>query len=485
MRNFYTLTIFASLLTLCAVPTATAKRASDVDKLPLITISENQRFLQSEDGKPFFYLGDTAWELFHLLNNEEREYYLTTRAEQGFNVIQAAVLSPLDGATTPNRNGHLPFIDLDVTKPAIKEGESNDFWDDVDYIVNRANELGMYIGMLPTWGNYWFGPGGYFKDGDPLFDEDNARIYGKFLGERYKESGVIWVLGGDRPADTPKKRAIIRAMAEGIEASGAKQLITYHPSGGCSSTDLLNNEEWLDFNMRQNGHAANYNGKYGSTLDDYNITPRRPVIDSEPIYEDHPIAFNAAQEGYSTATDVRRTLYWDLFNGAFGHAYGHHSVWQMYDEARSTNPISDPFMSWREAMLQMGARQMVYGKMLMESRPFFSRIPDSSLIVASDIPNSVPGAGRYKFVATRDEDGSYAMIYVPNGRKFSVDTSSIRGEKLKVWWYNPRNGEAQSAGVMAKSATMEFVSPTEGEALDWILVLDDAAAKYPKPGKKL
>lgn len=36
-----------------------------------LRVSDNHRFLVTADGKPFFYLGDTAWELFHRLNRED------------------------------------------------------------------------------------------------------------------------------------------------------------------------------------------------------------------------------------------------------------------------------------------------------------------------------------------------------------------------------------------------------------------------------
>ena len=70
-----------------------------------LTVSENGRYLQYENGKPFFWLGDTAWELFHRLNKEESEQYLKNRADKGFTVIQAVVLAELDGLNTPNREG--------------------------------------------------------------------------------------------------------------------------------------------------------------------------------------------------------------------------------------------------------------------------------------------------------------------------------------------------------------------------------------------
>ena len=56
-----------------------------------LKVSENKRFIVHEDGTPFFYLGDTAWELFHRLNREEAEKYLEIRRKQGFTVIQADV----------------------------------------------------------------------------------------------------------------------------------------------------------------------------------------------------------------------------------------------------------------------------------------------------------------------------------------------------------------------------------------------------------
>ncbi len=40
-------------------------------QLPLLKIADNNRYLITEDGKPFFWLGDTAWELIHRLDREE------------------------------------------------------------------------------------------------------------------------------------------------------------------------------------------------------------------------------------------------------------------------------------------------------------------------------------------------------------------------------------------------------------------------------
>jgi hypothetical protein len=440
-----------------------------------LQLSVNNHFLQFEDGTPFFYLGDTAWELFHRLGRSDTEKYLEDRRSKGFTVIQAVVLAELDGLNVPNAEGETPLLNNDPTKP------NEAYFKHVDWVVKKAAEKGIFIGMLPTWGDKWNKKWGL---GPEIFTHENARQYGKFLGERYKnEPNIIWILGGDRPVETDLQRRIIEQMAKGLtEGDNGAHLKSFHPSGGNGSAQYFHNAGWLDFNMRQNGHSISFTERYFKTLEDYQLQPAKPVIDAEPVYEDHPINFSPEQNGHSVAADVRRPLYWDLFGGAFGHTYGHHSVWQMY----STNyaPINRPLMYWDEAINQPGACQMQYGRLLMESRPFLSRIPDNTIIVSGVVETAVPGAGICRFVSTRDEDGTFAMIYVPVGREFSVRMNAIKGKEVMAWWYNPRNGEATKIGKFSNSGEQSFISPNPGELLDWILVLDDASKKYPAPGKK-
>jgi len=443
-----------------------------------LKVSENGRFLIEENGRPFFYLGDTAWELFHRLNREEADRYLENRAHKGFTVIQAVALAELNGLNDPNPYGHRPLLNNDPATPDVKEGPANDYWDHVDYIVNKANALGLTMGFLPTWGDKWNKAWG---TGPVTFDPEKARIYGEWLGQRYRDKRLIWILGGDRAIENDGHKAVIRAMALGLRAGDNRaHLITFHPPGGQGSSAWLHGEEWLDFNMRQNGHVTEFRS-YSNTRADYDRTPIKPVLDGEPIYEDHPVSFNAKDFGHSVAADVRRPLYWDLFSGACGHTYGHHSVWQMYAPGRS--PINAPLMPWFKAIDQPGAGQMQYGRRLIESRPFLTRIPDDSILVQAEVPTSVPGAGLRRFVATRDQEGTYAMVYAPIGRPFSVRMNKINGSKVKAWWFNPRNGEAQSIGEFPNTGDRQFDPPNSGEMLDWILVLDDASRRYLPPGR--
>jgi hypothetical protein len=94
----------------------------------------------------------------------------------------------------------------------------------------------------------------------------------------------------------------------------------------------------------------------------------------------------------------------------------------------------------------------------------------------------MPGAGRYRFVATRDAEGRYALVYAPVGRPFTVRMAAIKGPRVKAWWFDPRDGKATPIGEYTNEGERSFTPPAPGEFLDWVLVLDDAARGYPSPG---
>ncbi len=180
---------------------------------------------------------------------------------------------------------------------------------------------------------------------------------------------------------------------------------------------------------------------------------------------------------------MRRPLYWDLFTGAFGHTYGHHSVWQMWSPGRA--PVNNPLMPWPEAIDQPGAAQMQHARALLESRPFLdarTRPGGHRRRVAYRPASPAPGVTRSWPRATRA--GTYAMVYAPVGRTFSVKMDVITGPSVRAWWFNPRTGAAAAIGTFPNTGGRAFTPPDAGENVDWVLVLDDAAKGYPAPGAK-
>jgi hypothetical protein len=119
---------------------------------------------------------------------------------------------------------------------------------------------------------------------------------------------------------------------------------------------------------------------------------------------------------------------------------------------------------------------MQHAKNLLLSRPYYSRIPDQTLLV------SEAGSGSNHVQATRDGAGSYAMIYVPAGGRVTVDLQKLSGEALLAYWFDPRTGVARQFDSLVRSGTREFTPPGGGP--DWVLVLDDASRHYAAPGQE-
>jgi len=425
---------------------------------PLI-VSANGRYLIKKNGEEFFWLADTAWELLHKLNREEAIYYLTDRSFKKFNVIQAVILAELDGLRQPNFQGDLPLYNLNPETP------NESYFLHVDWVIRQAAELGLYMALLPTWGDKVNKKYNWAK-GPVIFNQENAAKYGRWLGDRYRGCNtIIWILGGDRNPDAADIQ-IWNAMARGIASAyppGQKALMTFHPQPfeGGSSSQWFHKEEWLDFNMLQTGHGRD-TAVYASIIRDYGLMPVKPVLDGEPTYEAHGISFNHLENGYSTDLDVRKMAYWDVFAGAFGHTYGCHSVWQFYDG--KSQGVNHPLYCWQEALHLSGAEQMKWLKKLMESRPMLNRVPDCSLIID---PN--PEGPDYK-MALRDLDNRYAMIYTPTGKPFKLNTHNFLGHQIKFSWFNPKDGTMTNPVFADRKPGLFFRPPNEDS--DWVLVVD-------------
>ena len=447
-------------------------RNSFADRKPLksvkLKVSSNRRFLTTQDGQPFFYLGDTAWTFLKRLNHEDVDLYLQNRVAKGFTVIQCYLLRGLRG---PNLYGHLPLKDKDPTKP------NEPFFENVDYIVKRANDLGLVMGIVVCWGEHVRGG----RSDEQIFNPSNAQVFGRFLGDRYKDNAIIWYLGGDRnPLDG---KPIWSAMARGLkEGSGSNHLISYHGPGDWrnpSSSYWFHNEDWLDFNVIQSGHGWGIHN-FDFVTHDYNLKPVKPTIDMEPRYENFPDVRTGTRKRMD-AHQSREAMYWAMLAGAAGHGYGCNDIWQFYDEAVTpfwtgdefTFPARFPTTNWRKAVDFAGAVGVGISRRLFEMRPWYQMVPDQSVVVAGQ------GTGEDHVQAARAVDGSFVIAYLTFGNPVTIDMTKVSASKARAQWYDPRDGSWQNIGEYPNTRTQKFAPPTQGEQNDWVLVLEDPGKNYP------
>jgi hypothetical protein len=131
-----------------------------------------------------------------------------------------------------------------------------------------------------------------------------------------------------------------------------------------------------------------------------------------------------------------------------------------------TEAINYPDRGWVNAMDRPGAFQVGYLKKLLESRPMRNRLADSTIIIKGQ------GTKGEHMVAFRAADSSYAMIYIPLGKSFTVSTHFFQSKHIMVSWFNPQTGNSSETKKIDRKDEMEFITPTTGIGNDWVLVMD-------------
>jgi len=173
--------------------------------LPRLRVSENGRFFIQEGGAPFLYLGDTEWTLLQC-TRDDVDTYLADRAAKKFTVVQISVAG-FDALKKM-------FVDGDPARP------NEEYFRFLDYVVRKAESVGLYVALAPMWSN------GYVRPELNVLNDATAFSYGKYLGTRYRDTSVIWILGGDFFATGFED--IWRRMAAGLtEGDGG-----VHPRSG-------------------------------------------------------------------------------------------------------------------------------------------------------------------------------------------------------------------------------------------------------------
>jgi hypothetical protein len=420
---------------------------------------------------------------------EDVDEYLQDRAQKGFTVIQIAV-SGFNALTVPNAYGQTIFVDQNPDQP------NDGYFQELDYVTAKAESLGIYVALVPLWANNYERPrhlDGFPDDPYPdVLNPSSAFSYGKYLGSRYRNSAVIWILGGDwfYAGYEDVYRSMAAGLAEG--ENGIPHLMTFHQKPKAPLVEA----PWLSFQMIQTSHTI-WNRSYDLIGQDWDSVPILPVVMGEGGYEG--IADHTMETVHSVdAADVRRIAYCAMFAGAAGYTYGAQGVWN-HNGPRAPRPPGNPPPGssgrwgtsplWKDALQLPGGNQLRYLRALLESRPMLERIPDQWLI-AEDQLSTVN-----RIQATRAADGSYAFIYMASGTKVRVQLidhgdafpffRKLSGDMIRAYWYDPRDGSSQEIGTFKREEYRDFTPPTTGQGNDWVLVLDDASRNYPAPGKSI
>lgn len=467
----------------------TADAAAPWEEHGKLRVAANGRHLEHADGTPLLWIADTGWALFYKLRREDVVDYLDARSRQGFNLIQAVAYWYPHGEDGPgptnaaNQYGHSPFEggtdDPDTARPKAADGGSpdqpNDYWDNADFIVRETRRRGLYLAMLPCWGRAYINPQ-MPGSARVVFTAEQARTYGRFLGQRYgKEPHLVWVLGGDAnaTAGAPGKQfAIHRAMAEGIgqgvtgrqlqwsqlNAGWDEVMMTYHPDGApqFNSSNWFHSDAWLDVNGIETWKSIDQ--VYETVARDYALRdPTKPTMLLEGAYEQGK--YPSPGERIS-AHKARQQAYHTFFAGGAGHTYGGFPVWDF-----TRDPKSDTYQhTWRDALKFPGAPQVATVlRRLLDENQWWNLTPQPALIAGD------PGHGSSRNVAMRSAEGERILAYLPMNSPAKIKLDLAGMSKATARWFDPRDGRETQAGEHACGSTVEFKPPADWE--DAVLIV--------------
>jgi hypothetical protein len=419
---------------------------STPDITEIFPLSIKSGKLVTHSGLPFLITGDSPWSLIVGPDRDGIDKYLENRKQKGvnsliMNLIEHYYNGPEDAY------GNKPFlVNGDFSTP------NPDYFDNADYVIEKAGEMGMEVFLFPAYLGY--DDGGNHEEG--WYTEVNANgpskmyQYGKYLGQRYKNyKNIIWVMGGDcAPGDALDE---IREMVRGIEETAGSQIFTVHNGRFQSGLTAYSGENWIDLNTT---YASE------STVAMYLKTDFQR---SYPFY-----FFEGTYENLgATPSQLRGQMYLPVLMGANGSFFGNY-------------PLFNFSSGWdnSDVLESQGSNDLQRSGEFFRSRQWNKLIPDLNHTLLTNgygnLGNSSYGA------AAITQDGSSAIIYVPDYRELTVNLTLISGTQTHGWWYQPSTGKVNDLNLISDSPSQSFIPPSSSG--DWLLVLDDANKGLGSPG---
>lgn len=420
---------------------------------PLGTGSSGNRFLSDSNSQPFFWLGDAAWSLIAQLSREDADFYLDNRREKGFSVVLVSLIERKFCTNAPsNFYGELPFTGKPFTSPNEK------YFEHADYVIKSAAQRNIIVLLAPVYLGYDCRDEGWCAEVKSASAGD-LYSWGQYLGKRYRNySNIIWIIGGDTDPSGVKDKLL--EMIRGIRENDSINLFSAHNQPETMAVTPWGGETWINVN-----NVYSYDSiLYDHFKTAYEVKPVMPFYLCESAYEN---------EHSSTPHELRAQAYQALLSGSMGHIFGNCPVWH-FGAFESWCKLT----GWKSELNNSGSVSMNHFQRLFRSRSWQRLIPDFEHAV---ITGGFGTWGLKDYVTSAiTSDGNTIIAYLPSRRTVTADLTKLSGKNAKCWWYNPSVGTAINIGIFKTSGSQSFTPADDG---DWVLVIDNASANIPEPGK--
>jgi len=430
-----------------------------------LQVNSSKKHFEFTDGKPFFWLADTWWMgLSDRLSWPEDFQRLTAdRVKKGFTVIQiVAGLLPDMGDFDERAENEAGFPwekDYETINPA--------YFDMADLRINWLIKSGLTPCILGAWGYYLLS-----------MDVNKMKQHWRYIIARWGAYPVIWSLAGeaampyylssDREKDTQILKDGWSEIGKYIKHTDPyARLLTVHPSH--IGRDQVSDHSFMDFDMLQTGHSA-YESVKNTIKTLGTEVPREPAM---PV-----VVAEVNYEGifHSNHADIQRLTFWSAFlSGASGFSYGANGVWQV-------NQKNNPFgksphggnwgeTPWDEAYQYDGSTHLGLAAKLLQEYEWweFSFHPEWVSLSGNSDNITAPFAGgiarKVRIIY------SFGPLFPWEGNPFKIQhiESDVNYE---AFFWNPRNGEKQSIGLVEADETGSWETPTQPTFKDWVIILE-------------
>lgn len=436
-----------------------------------VMVSSDHRYFTYADGTPFFYLGDTHWEIMHERFNTSNypgcasqfKCEVNKRVKQGFTVYQTEWMA--GGLSNPNE----PVYDWDN---GISESDMPGF-ENADRKFQYLADHGLVIANAMNW-----------RGLIPKYSDNYLQKLGRYWAARYGAYPVLWTMGqetdGLYPDDPRNLDEKWQVLAKALSENDAY----HHPLSAhmCNTgTTVASTSLWRD-KPYHTWYAAQVQGPplpVGVAEDFWNSSPTEPAIVYESPYENF----------WTDRAGERIRSYVAYLSGFYGFGYGVAGVW---DDNYTDTPVRDSgttydphFKFWYDGLNRKSGDDMT------RMRDFFFKLKWWRL---------VPCFGKAKWqLFMRPSEARLATdgwkTYVAFFYNKTTDTGSLEGmndhSAYTARWYNPRNGEYTLIGSEIKPDNHGvWVIPEKPNTEDWALVVqannnEASQPDYPAPPKIL
>jgi hypothetical protein len=415
-----------------------------------VVIGSDRRRLAHADGTPFLWLADTAWNGALLSSTADWDEYLAARAAQGFTAIQCVTTQWR--AAYANAEGQVAYKGRE---PIAIQPE---FFRRLDARLAAVNAHGLLAAPVLLWalGDAEHTPG--------KLPASEAIKLARYLKARYGAHHVAWILGGDENYGGDRA-AFWKQVGRATFTPPTSAMATLHPQGMQWHFDAFRDEPWLNALIYQSGHGDDANTlrwiHSGPPAQKWRDDPPRPVINSEPPYEDH-VAYQSRQP--LSAEKVRRAIYWSLLNApTAGVTFGVHGIWSWQETpgVPLNHPGSGEAKTWRDALHLPASQQMTHVAELLRLLPWERLEPAPQLLKGQPFADD---PARY-VAAAKASTGNAAVFYLPQGVTRIELAPAELPPSATARWFDPRTGELMPAELDAQSQA------TTPDAQDWALIL--------------